>query len=198
MSLRTAILAALVDGEASGYDLTRDFGTTVANFWSATPQQLYRELDRLEAEGLIVAEVVAQERRPTKRVFRLTPAGVAAVGEFTRKPPKTSAIRDDLLVQIQAVDAGDAAAVAGSIAARVAEARHKLARYERRREAMLAGRTERDFLATAERIGPYLTLARGIAFEKENIRWGTKALTALRARARGGPAVSRAAGPTGR
>ena len=37
-------MAALLEGEASGYDLAKVFDASVANFWPATPQQLYREL----------------------------------------------------------------------------------------------------------------------------------------------------------
>src|SRR5437762_1632288 len=35
------------------YELSKRFHVSVANFWSATAQQVYRELDRLEAEGLL-------------------------------------------------------------------------------------------------------------------------------------------------
>ena len=69
MSLRDAVLAALLEGESSGYDLAKSFDASVANFWMATPQQLYRELDRLAEQGLIRARVVHQERRPNKRMF---------------------------------------------------------------------------------------------------------------------------------
>ncbi|MEU9387772.1 helix-turn-helix transcriptional regulator, partial [Streptomyces sp. NPDC048279] len=56
MALRNALMAALLEGEACGYDLAKEFDATVANFWAATPQQLYRELDRLEAEGLVAGQ----------------------------------------------------------------------------------------------------------------------------------------------
>ena len=49
MSLRHAILAALLDGGASGYQLAKNFDVSVASYWFATPQQLYAELGRLEA-----------------------------------------------------------------------------------------------------------------------------------------------------
>ena len=49
MALRHAVLAALLEGEASGYQLAKRFDVSVANFWSATPQQLYRELERMES-----------------------------------------------------------------------------------------------------------------------------------------------------
>ena len=42
MSLRDAVLVALLEGESSGYDLAKGFDASVANFWMATPQQLYR------------------------------------------------------------------------------------------------------------------------------------------------------------
>lgn len=72
MSLKYAVLSALLEGEASGYDLAKIFDVSVSNFWAATPQQLYRELDRLTADGLIDARVVPQERRPNKRMFTLS------------------------------------------------------------------------------------------------------------------------------
>ncbi|GAA3082491.1 hypothetical protein GCM10020000_80610 [Streptomyces olivoverticillatus] len=53
MALRHAVLAALLDGDLSGYQLAKEFDLGVANFWHAQPQQLYAELTRLEKNGLI-------------------------------------------------------------------------------------------------------------------------------------------------
>ena len=102
MALRHAVLAALLEGEASGYELAKRFDVSVANFWSATPQQLYRELERLEADGLVRGRVVEQLRRPNKRVFTLTAAGRAELHDFVARPARPTAIRDDLLVKLQA------------------------------------------------------------------------------------------------
>jgi len=183
MALRNAILAALLEGESSGYDLAKDFDASVANFWAATPQQLYRELEKMAEQGLVAARIVPQERRPNKRLFALTDVGRAALRDFTAQPPKPTAVRDELLVAVQSVDSGDADAVRSAIGERRRAAEVKLARYERRRGRLLAGRTEAEFLATADRIGPYLTLARGIAFEQENVRWCAFALDVLEQRA---------------
>src|ERR1700743_1039801 len=99
MSLLDAVLAALLEGEASGYDLAKGFDASVANFWTATPQQLYRELERLADQGLIQARVVQQDRRPNKRMFSLTEAGCQAIRQFTGRTPKPSVIRDELMVK---------------------------------------------------------------------------------------------------
>lgn len=183
MSLKYAVLAALLEGEASGYDLAKVFDVSVADFWSTTPQQLYRELDRLAGSGLIEARVVEQQRRPNKRVFTLTEPGRASLAAFTAEPPRPIAIRDELLVMTQAVDAGDHEAVRASVAERMEWARAKLARYDRLRERLLDGRDEETFVAETDRIGPYLTLMRGRSFEAENLRWGEQVLRILDRRA---------------
>ncbi|MCT9929840.1 PadR family transcriptional regulator [Planotetraspora sp. A-T 1434] len=182
MALRNAIMATLLEGEASGYDLAKEFDTSVANFWMATPQQLYRELEKMEADGLIQARVIQQERRPNKRLFSLTDAGRRALHDFTAEPPRPGAIREELMVQVQAVDAGDAEAVRAAIIERKEWAQAKVARYERLRTRLLDGRSEEEFLAHAERVGPYLTLLRGLSFEQENVRWAERALTVLERR----------------
>jgi DNA-binding PadR family transcriptional regulator len=184
MALRHAVLAALLEGEASGYQLAKRFDVSVANFWSATPQQLYRELDRLEAEGLVRARLVRQKRRPDKRVFTLTDAGLAELHRFTGIPAKPAAMRDELLVKLQAIDVGDSDAVPKALMARLDRAHAKLALYDRLLAEMLDGRDEEAFERDAERIGPYLTLMGGRMYEQTNIRWCTAALEVLSRRLR--------------
>ena len=179
MALRHAVLAALLEGEASGYELAKRFDVSVANFWSATPQQLYRELDRLEADGLLAARVVEQQRRPNKRVFALTDAGRDELAAYTAEPARPMAVRDDLVVKVQALDGGDHEAVRDAIAERLEHARAKLALYDRLREGLLAGRTEEEHLRDAERIGPYLTLMGGRMYEQTYARWCERALAIL-------------------
>lgn len=183
MALQDAILAALAHNESSGYDLAKAFDISVANYWTASPQQLYRELDRMEVDGLVRARVVAQSTRPNKRVFRLTAAGRKALREFTAREPKPMAIRDEMLVQMAALESGDAAAIRANVVGQLAAFEEKLAVYVRAQERTLAGRAEEDFLATGERVGQYLTLLRGISFEEENIRWARRVLGVLDDRA---------------
>ncbi len=184
MSLKYAVLAALLEGEASGYELSKLFDVSLANFWPATPQQLYRELERLAQDGLIEARVVQQERRPNKRMFTLTEAGRTDLRVFAATPPRRpTAIRDELLIKIQALDGTDPAVTRELIEERMSWARGKLARYERVRERLVDGRSEEEYLREADRVGPYLTLMAGIAFEEQNLRWCERALVLLERRA---------------
>lgn len=182
MGLRHAVLAALLEGEASGYELAKLFDVSVANFWSTTPQQLYRELERLESTGLVSARLVRQERRPDKRVFRLTAAGRDELHAFTTRPARPMAMRDDLVVKLQAIDAGDAESVIKALNERFDHSQAKLELYDRLRAHMLDGRTEETYVRESERIGPYLTLLGGRMLEQQNLHWITTVLEILEAR----------------
>ena len=48
MSLPHAILTALLEKPSSGLELARRFDKSIGYFWSATHQQIYRELAKLE------------------------------------------------------------------------------------------------------------------------------------------------------
>jgi DNA-binding PadR family transcriptional regulator len=183
MSLKYAVLAALLEGEASGYELSKAFDVSFANFWPATPQQLYRELERLAQDGLIEARVVQQERRPNKRMFTLTEAGRDDLRAYAAEPPRRpTAVRDELLIKLQAMDGTDPDTTRALIEERLSWARGKLDRYERVRDRLLDGRTEDEYLSGADRVGPYLTLLRGISFEEENLRWCERVLAVLKQR----------------
>lgn len=179
MALRDAVLAALIEGESSGYDLAKGFDASVGNFWMTTPQQLYRELDRMAADGLIETRVVQQERRPNKRLHSLTPAGREVLYAHTTEDSKPTTIRDELMVKVQAIDVGDQEAVRAAIIERKGWSEAKLARYERLRARLLDGSEEEAYLLEVEHVGPYLTLLRGISLEEENIRWAEQVLGIL-------------------
>jgi DNA-binding PadR family transcriptional regulator len=182
MALRHAVLAALLEGEASGYELAKRFDISIANFWYAQPQQLYSELARLEDAGFVEGRLVLQEKRPNKRVYRLTPGGRAELARYAGSTPKPTAIKDELLVMVQAVDAAAQEDVVTALEVRAAQTEAKLRRFEALAEGLLAGRDEETFLRESPRVGPYLTLALGRAFMAEHTAWCRWAAGVLRDR----------------
>lgn len=182
MALRHAVLAAMLDEELSGYQLSKAFGLGVANFWHAQPQQLYAELARLEKDGLITGREVVQDNRPTKRLFTVTEAGLAELERFTAAVAKPVFVRDDLLVKVQAADHVDTATLIAQLTERAAFARSRIELFGKLLRAMRGERTEEDFLRHGARVGPYLTCLRGLAFEQGNRDWCARAVTVLRAR----------------
>lgn len=184
MALRHAVLAALLDGELSGYQLAKAFDLGVANFWHAQPQQLYAELTRLERDGLVAGREVVQETRPNKRLFHVTDAGLAELERFTAASAKPSFVRDDLLVQVQAADHVDTGTLIARLTERAAFAQAKADLFTQLLTAMRGDRTEAEFLRHGDRVGPYLTCTRGLAFEQANHDWCAHTIAVLRERRR--------------
>ncbi|KPC61180.1 PadR family transcriptional regulator [Streptomyces chattanoogensis] len=191
MALKHAVLAALLDGEYSGYQLAKAFDVGVANFWHALPQQLYAELTRLEADGLVAGRQVVQETRPNKRLFQVTEAGLAELQRFAAAASKPSFIRDDLLVKVQAVDRIEAAPVIEQLTERARIADAKVEIFGKLLARLRGTATEEEFLAHGAPIGPYLTCLRGLGFEQETRDWCERIAGVLRERAAGSPELSR-------
>ncbi|MFF3442394.1 PadR family transcriptional regulator [Streptosporangium sp. NPDC002721] len=182
MALRHAVLAALLDEELSGYQLAKAFDLGVANFWHALPQQLYAELAKLEREGLVTGREVIQDSRPNKRLFKVTGSGLAELERFAVTANKPSFIRDDLLVKIQAVDHVDTDEVIAQLMERAAFADAKIELFGGLLRKMRGDRSEEEFLRDDERVGPYLTCLRGLAFEQGNRDWCHRSAAILRER----------------
>ncbi|MFG3280783.1 PadR family transcriptional regulator [Streptomyces sp. NPDC048111] len=186
MALRHAVLAALLDGEYSGYQLAKAFDIGVANFWHALPQQLYAELAKLEKDGLVAGRHVVQETRPNKRLFHVTEAGRAELEAFAAAASKPSFIRDDLLVKVQAADRIGTASVIEQLDGRARAADAKIEQLGALLRQLRGACDEEEFLLHGERIGPYLTCLRGLAFETEHRDWCRRIASVLRARQRPG------------
>jgi DNA-binding PadR family transcriptional regulator len=96
VSLRHGILGLLCGRELSGYDLTREFDLTLANVWSAKHSQIYPELARLVADGLI--EQVGSGPRGRK-VYAATEAGREEVVAWLRKDDPGRELRVEVMLQ---------------------------------------------------------------------------------------------------
>jgi|SRR5690606_35123619 len=77
MSLRYALLALLRVGPKSGYDLQKQFDTSVGHLWHAPDSQIYPELRRMEEAGLVRGEEQVRGTRGSRRVYHVTPEGEA-------------------------------------------------------------------------------------------------------------------------
>lgn len=182
MALRHAVLAALLDEELSGYQVTKAFAAGVANFWHALPQQVYAELARLEKEGLVAGREVVQEARPNKRLFRVTGEGLAELESFASTAAKPSFLREDLLVQVQAADHLDTDVLIERLTERFAFAEAKAALFEEQLRTMRGGATRRSSCSAARASARTSPAAWGRDFERANRDWCRDVVEVLRAR----------------
>ncbi|MER6084522.1 PadR family transcriptional regulator [Streptomyces sp. NPDC001833] len=102
MSLPHAILTGLLERPSSGLELTRRFDRSIGYFWSATHQQIYRELGRLEAEGYIRTLPTEQPARGQKKSYEVLPAGRAELARWTAASQDPKPQRDVLLLRLRA------------------------------------------------------------------------------------------------
>lgn len=128
MSLPYAILTALAEKSGSGLDLARRFDKSIGYFWSATHQQIYRELARLEKSGLI--DVTPQPgARGGRRIYRLLPAGRDALMRWVPQDEPIAPLRNSLMVRLRAEAALGPTGLAPALREQVSAHREKLARY---------------------------------------------------------------------
>lgn len=136
----------------------------------------------MEEGGFVEGATVQQERRPNKRLYSITGAGREALTHWLGEPSRVYAAKSDLLVRVYAADVADTGVMCADIGRQLEQHRAKLQAYEALRSAFFRGRTEEAYVRTTRRVGPYMTLRRGIMFENENIAWCEWAIGVLRAR----------------
>lgn len=175
MSLKFAVLAALHEQPATGYDLTRNFRTRMANVWNASHQQIYRELSKMTEEGLLAMEDVPQDGRPDRKLYRLSDAGIAALENWLSAPQGRPPTRDPLLVKLFGGDLVDPTSLREEIE------RHRqnwLEELERYRD------IEAEYFSAAEQV-PYryrlqhLALRKGIVSMEANLAWADEVMSFL-------------------
>ena len=89
LSPEFVLLGLLAEGPSYGYELHLRLKTEFQNIWALSQSQCYTIIKRLEAQGALEGELVQQERAPSIRLLRLTPAAVAnASGNGSPAPPQ--------------------------------------------------------------------------------------------------------------
>lgn len=83
MSLRSALLALLSSGPLTGYDVVKQFSSSVGHVWHAPDSQIYPELRKMHAEGLLSSRPVPWgSRGATKTEYSITPEGERALRQW--------------------------------------------------------------------------------------------------------------------
>ncbi|MEV6973026.1 PadR family transcriptional regulator [Kitasatospora sp. NPDC093806] len=129
MSLPHAILTALLEKPSSGLELTRRFDKSIGFFWSATHQQIYRELGRLETSGLIRALPQAGPVRGQKKEWEVLPAGWGELARWTAAGDDPKTIREPLLLRLRAAAVVGTAGLDAELRRHLALHRAQLAAY---------------------------------------------------------------------
>ena len=105
MSIKYAMLGILAEKDLHGYELKSIFDEKVGDFWSLNFGQIYSTLDRLEKEDLVAHDRQIQDRRPDRKIYRITPKGREELEEWLSTPVnKVRALRDEFFIKLVFMD----------------------------------------------------------------------------------------------
>ena len=166
MSLDHAILGFLQYGPASGYDLKAIFDLSVQHFWPADQSQIYRTLSRMEADGWVSAQTVAQDGRPDKKVYSVSARGRSELHDWLGTAIPMDTLRSELGVKMRGASYGDRAVVL----AHVREVRDAHAALLATYEELMGDFADPDAL-TDEALDRYHVLRGGVLLQQTLVRW---------------------------
>lgn len=175
MSLPHALLTALIERPGAGSELAGRFDRSIGYFWQATHQQIYRELARMEAAGLIEGTAV-DGARGRKRAFRVLPAGRAELARWTAERQEPLPIRDEMMVRLRAEAMVGPTTLPDTLA--------ELAQHHRDRLKTYQDIEKRDFTPPPTDKGQqlrYLVLKAGIEYERHRAAFCEQAMALLSA-----------------
>tara|TARA_Y100001935_G_C17064386_1_gene388391 strand:- start:85 stop:642 length:558 start_codon:yes stop_codon:yes gene_type:complete len=98
MDIKTLCLGALSINESSGYDIKKLFEAAFSHFQNASFGSIYPSLKKLKEEGAVTDKIQEGEKRPDKRLFKLTQKGKERFINELINTPSTESIKSDFLV----------------------------------------------------------------------------------------------------
>ena len=174
MALEHALLVSLREQPAAGLELARRFDRSIGFFWSATHQQIYKVLRRMEVDGWVTGRSVEQDGRREKNVYTVTAEGERALTEWIGVSTPREAFRSEIAVKMRGASYGDREALLDDIEGRLADHRTRLAHYESLRD---RDHPDPERLA-GQQLDQYLVLRGGLLLEQFWISWLEEYLTA--------------------
>ena len=167
-----AILSLLARLPLSGYDLAREMKKPHSFFFGqAQLSQIYPELARLEAADLVASRIIEQRGRPDRKVYSILPLGRQQLEQWVVSPTPPQEVRTEFLIKAHSFWLADPEQALLQFQEQERYHQANLTAYEASL-AMLEERwSARLALVSGPDFGEYLTVKRGIGYEREYIVW---------------------------
>jgi PadR family transcriptional regulator, regulatory protein AphA len=176
VSLKHAILGFVELEPATGYTLAQRFDGSTASFWSATQSQIYRELHDLERAGLVQCEVIPQDGKPARKLYKLTAQGGEELRRWLSAPVEAMQLRDPFLLKFVFAAQLPAEQLDSALAQHEARLKRTRAEYKARLsmpQIFALARSAREALLWR------LSIENGLQFCEAQLRWTARARAAL-------------------
>jgi len=175
MALAHAIMTALIEEDLSGYELARDFETSLGFFWNASHQQIYLELGKLSKKKWLNRREVSQAGKPNKIIYGLTALGRRELAQWVYGKTRTQAAKDELLVKLYNLSDENAA----HIAVELTQRREEMMKLQYLYEIIRRRHYDSPETLPTRRKGVYLALMAGISQGEQFLAWCDQALELL-------------------
>lgn len=94
------LLGLLTIEPMSGYDLGQTIRSSVGHFWNESYGQIYPNLKRLAAAGLVTAKAERQKGKPERRIYSITAKGREHLEKWLAVAPQPEIPRNELLLKL--------------------------------------------------------------------------------------------------
>jgi DNA-binding PadR family transcriptional regulator len=94
------LLGLLTVESMSGYDLGQAIRSSIGFFWNESYGQIYPNLKRLAAAGLVTAKTEKQKGKPDRQVYSITPKGRERLKQWLAVSPQPEVPRNELLLKL--------------------------------------------------------------------------------------------------
>jgi DNA-binding PadR family transcriptional regulator len=84
----------------SGYDLGQTIRGSVGHFWNESYGQIYPNLKRLAAEGLVTSRTERQKGKPDRHIYSITKKGRERLHAWLAVAPQPEVPRNELLLKL--------------------------------------------------------------------------------------------------
>ncbi|MDA9557601.1 PadR family transcriptional regulator [Vibrio sp.] len=175
MSLPHVILTVLSTRNATGYDITKEFSSSIGYFWKASHQQVYRELNKMAVNEYVTCVLEPQEGKPDRKVYSITEAGRAALREWFQKPTSHNAVRDEFSAKLMACSVETSPSFQHNLVELIEESRRFLTHFK---ELEATEYANKDNLDKTQRI-ELLTLRRNMFIREAWIEWAEEVVSEL-------------------
>jgi DNA-binding PadR family transcriptional regulator len=175
MALAHAVLSLLSNEPYSGYEIAKEFQGSVGFFWQASHQQIYRELKKLEEQGLVRMEEVNEDRPLNKKIYYITDSGKHTLAEWIDRDNELGVVREDILVKLFAGHLVDS-----KVLIRQLEQQRRLLK----KELANLQKTEKEFFSNLEELDyngccQNMTLQMGLRYYQTWIDWCDESIEKL-------------------
>ena len=177
MALKFVLLTLLQQEPQTGYKIVQSFDSAIGYFWSASHQQVYRELAKLSDDGHVTANLIKQTDKPDKKIYSISKTGVNALTEWLESPAKKTSTKDPLLVKLLNANAKNYTAMIAELNVLYVRCGEMLKVYKNI-EKTYYSESQRQSLPTTDLV-LYIALRKGILGLQGQMKWQKEAISIL-------------------